>query len=340
MSGHYLLRRLSLAILSLFGVVMITFTLSHIVPGDPAVIAAGRIANPKVVEHIRKEMGLDKPLYEQFAIYVERLFLKLDMGRSIISKRPVIEDLKAYFPATLELVTISLILITLFGILTGVLSAVKRDTLLDHAIRVITLSGISMPEFWFAIILQLLFASIFIGFPIDGRASIGALINHPLKPITGFYLLDSALQRNWAVFGSALLHLVLPVVTLTFCYVAQVTRISRAAMIDVLYQDYIRTARATGVSTFKLIVKHALRNTLIPVLMIIGMVYGFLLGGSVLVELIFSWPGLGRYVVQAIFRLDFPAIMGVTILGATIVIFLNLLADMLCAVVNPTVRYG
>jgi len=313
--------------------------ISHVVPGDPAVIAAGRIADEKVVKHIREEMGLDRPVYQQFLIYIERLFLKLDLGRSIISKRPVIEDLKTYFPATFELITITLVLVTLIGILTGVVSAIRRNSMLDHVIRTVTLSGISMPEFWLAIILQLLFVYTFVGFPIDGRVSIEVLMLYPMKNITGLYTLDSLLQFNWPVFKSALIHLVLPVVTLTFCYVPQVTRITRAAMIEVMHQDYIKTAEATGVSPFKVVFKYGLRNALIPTSTIIGMVYGFLLGGTVLTELIFSWPGIGRYVVLAIFRLDFPAIMGVTILSAAIVIALNFLVDILIVVINPTVRY-
>ena len=339
MSWSYVLRRLGFAAVSLLGVLVITFLISHVVPGDPAVIAAGRIADPKVVEHIRKEMGLDKPVYQQFVIYLDRLFLKWDFGRSLISKRPVVEDLKAYFPATFELVTITLILVTLIGILTGVVSARKRGSGLDHTIRAITLSGISMPEFWLAIVLQLLLVYVFMGFPIDGRVSIEVLMTYPLKPITGLYTVDSMFQQNWPVFKSALLHLALPVFTLTFCYVPQVSRIARAAMIEVMHQDYMKTAEATGLGSFKVIYKYGLRNALIPVSTIIGMVYGFLLGGTVLTELIFSWPGIGRYVVQAIFRLDFPAIMGVTILSAAIVIALNFVVDILIVVINPTVKY-
>jgi len=339
MTLWYLARRLGLALLSIFGVVVITFTLSHVVPGDPAVIAAGRVADPKVVARIRDEMGLDHPLHIQFATYLRRLIIEQDLGRSIISHRPVADDLKAYFPATLELITISMVFITVLGILTGVLSALKRDSPFDYTVRVLALSGLSMPEFWLAIVLQLLFTAVIIGFPIDGRVSLMVLVRHPLETRTGLYLVDSLLQGNWPVFGSAILHLILPVVTLTFAYMAQVTRITRAAMIEVLNQDCIRTARAVGVGPIRLILKHALRNALIPILTMMGMIYGYLLGGTILIESVFSWPGLGRYVVQAIFRLDFPGIMGVTILGATIVVFLNLLVDALCAVVNPTIKY-
>jgi peptide/nickel transport system permease protein len=330
---------LGFAAVSLFGVLVVTFTISHVVPGDPAVIAAGRIVNPKVVDRIRKEMGLDKPLYQQFVIYLERLLVKRDLGRSLISRRPVIEDLKTYFPATFELVTISLILITIIGIFTGVTSANRKNSVLDHIIRALTLSGISMPEFWLAIISQLFLVYAFVGFPIDGRISIEVLMSHPMKRITGLYTMDSLLQLNWPVFKSAIVHLALPVFTLTFCYVPYVTRIARAAMIEVMYQDYIKTAEAAGINPFKVVYKYGLRNALIPVSTIIGMVYGFLLGGTVLTELIFSWPGIGRYVVLAIFRLDFPAIMGVTILSAAIVIALNLIVDILIVVINPMVSY-
>ncbi len=340
MSGYYLIRRVGLTIFALFGVIVVTFILSHVVPGDPAVIAAGRVADPNVVDKIRQEMGLDKPIIVQFVSYVRNLVCEGDLGTSIISRRPVSEDIKMYFPATFELVTLSAVLITVLGILTGVLSALKRGSLFDHSMRVITLSGLSMPEFWVAIMLQLLFASVIFGFPIDGRASLSMLLQHPLKQRTGLYLLDSLLQGNWPVFWSSVTHLILPVATLTFSYLAQVTRISRASMIEVLHQDYIRTARAAGVSQTRLVVKYALRNALIPILTMIGMIYGYLLGGTVLIELIFSWPGLGRYVVQAITRLDFPAIMGVTLIGGAIVILLNMVVDLLCLVVNPTLRYG
>ena len=339
MTLQYLARRLGLALLSIFGIVVITFVLSHVIPGDPAVIAAGRVADPKVVANIREEMGLDQPLHIQFVTYLRRLIVEQDLGRSIISHRPVADDLKAYFPATLELITISMVLITILGIATGALSALKRDSLFDHSVRVLALSGLSMPEFWFAIMLQFLFASVIFGFPIDGRASLMVLLQHPLKTRTGLYLVDSLLQGNWPVLGSAALHLILPVATLTFAYTAQITRIARAAMIEVLNQDYIRTARAVGVGPVRLVFKYALRNALIPVLTMIGMIYGYLLGGTILIESVFSWPGLGRYVVQAIFRLDFPGIMGVTILGATIVVFLNLVVDVLCVVVNPSIKY-
>ncbi len=315
-----------------------TFVLSHVVPGDPAVIAAGRIADPQVVERIRTEMGLDKPIFIQFASYVRGL-ARGDLGVSIISRRPVLEDMKAFFPATFELVTISAFFITVLGILTGVLSAIKRDSAFDHAMRAFTLSGLSMPEFWVAMMLQLLFASLIVGFPTDGRASLMVLLRHPLKTRTGLYLIDSIVQGNWPVFVSALQHLILPVATLTFSYLAQVTRIARASMIEALHQDYVRTARATGVHETRVIMKYTFRNAAIPVLTMIGMIYGYLLGGTVLIELIFSWPGLGRYVVQAITRLDFPAIMGVTLLGAAIVILLNLLVDLFCLLVNPVLRY-
>jgi len=335
----YLVRRMFLAFVSFFGVLVCTFVLSQIVPGDPAVVAAGRVPDPVVVARIRSEMGLDRPLHEQLGIYLSRVLFRLDLGRSVVTKRPVIEDLQRYFPATIELVTVSLFFITVIGVWVGVVSATKRNGPVDHAIRAITLSGISMPEFWLAIILQLLFARSLHLLPVDGRVAIDVLIGSPLKGGTNLYLLDSLFQGNWSFLYSSILHLVLPVFTLTYSLVAYVVRLARAAMLEVLGQDYIRTATAIGVGRRKVIYKHALRNALIPILTIIGMVYGFLLGGTVLVELIFSWPGIGRYAANAIFTMDAPAIMGVTILGSMIIISLNLMVDVLCALVNPTVRY-
>ena len=339
MTWTYLARRLLLAVVSFFGVLVCTFVLSQVVPGDPAVVAAGRVPDPAVVARIRGEMGLDKPLHEQLGIYISRVLFRLDLGRSVVTKRPVIQDLKRYFPATIELVTVSLLFITVIGLWVGVLSATKRNSPIDHAIRAITLSGISMPEFWLAIMLQLLFARSLRVLPVDGRVAISVLIGSPLNDGTGFYVLDSLLQGNWRFLGSSMLHLVLPVFTLTFSLVAYVVRMARAAMLDVLGQDYIRTATAIGLGRRKVIYKHALRNALIPILTVIGMVYGFLLGGTVLVELIFSWPGIGRYAADAVFTMDAPAIMGVTILASMIIISLNLIVDMLCAFVNPAVRY-
>jgi len=339
MTWTYLVRRLLLAILSFFGVLVCTFVLSQVVPGDPAVVAAGRSPDPAVVARIRSEMGLDKPLHEQLGIYLSRVLLRFDLGRSVVTKRPVIEDLRRYFPATIELVTVSLLFITVIGVWVGIVSATKRNAPIDHAIRAITLSGISMPEFWLAIMLQLLFARSLRLLPVDGRVAIDVLIGSPLRDGTGLYIVDSLLQGNWRFLGSSLLHLVLPVFTLTFSLVAYVVRLARAAMLDVLGQDYIRTATAIGVGRLKVVYKHALRNALIPILTIVGMVYGFLLGGTVLVELIFSWPGIGRYAANAVFTVDAPAIMGVTILGSMIIISLNLIVDVLCTFVNPTVRY-
>jgi len=335
----YLLRRLILAFVSILGVLVITFTLSHVVPGDPAALVAGKEADPQVIEQVREELGLNKPLYQQFLLYFERLFLKFDLGKSIISKRPVVEDIKAYFPATFELVAIPMILVTVLGVWTGAISAIWRNSVLDHIVRIITLSGISIPIFWLALMLQLFAISIFTEFPIDGRVSITVLLHHPMKNISGLYIVDSMLQHNWPVFKSAVLHIILPALTVTFCSIAQITRITRAAMIQVMYQDYIRTAEAMGISSLKIIYKYGLRNTFIPVLTVVGMIYKWLLAGSVLLELIFSWPGIGRYAVNAIFSLDFPAIMGVTIFSSMIVIFLNLIIDMLYPVINPTVKY-
>jgi peptide/nickel transport system permease protein len=335
----YVIRRVLLSILSVAGVVVVTFLLSRVVPGDPAVLAAGRISNPRTIEGLRKQMGLDKPLYQQFFIYIKDVIVRQDLGRSLISKRPVMEDLKAYFPATLEVVSLSMILITLIGIATGVLSAVRQNRLSDHVVRGISLAGISMPEFWFAIMMQFLFAWLIAGFPVDSRVSTEVLMQNPLKRITGLLVFDSLVQGNWPVLVSAIAHLVLPVMTLTFTAVGQITRVTRAAMLEVLSKDYIRTARAAGMRESRVVFRYALKNALIPVLTMLGMVYGFLLGGDVLIEAVFSWPGLGRYAVQAISRLDYPAILGVTLLGACIVIFLNLAVDLLYAVVDPSIEY-
>lgn len=336
--GAYIVRRLILAVVTVFGILVITFILSHVIPACPAVIIAGRVPCPEVVTRIRTELGLDKPLHQQFFMYITRLS-RFDLGVSFISKRPVIEDLLRFFPATLELVTLAAIVLSILGISTGVVAAVRQNSRVDHVLRTISVLGASMPPFWLAIMLVVFAFHFLPGFPIVDRISREVLLRHPLETITGLFIVDSLLQRNIPVLLSALQHLILPVLTLTFCFIAGIARVTRAAMIEVLSQDYIRTAEAVGVRPAKVIYKYALKNCLGPSLTLIGMLYGFLLGGVVLVEMIFAWPGIGRYVVTGIFTMDFPVIMGVTVISGICFVFLNLFVDILYSVIDPRVTY-
>jgi peptide/nickel transport system permease protein len=338
MNLKYILRRLILSILIMLGVITIVFVISHLIPGDPAAVMAGREASKEAIQKIRQEFGLDRPIYVQYMIYLEQLILHQNMGKSIHTWRPVSQDIREYFPATLELVTFSMVLTLCIGIFLGVLSAVKKEKIEDHLTRLMALSGVSMPIFWLGLLLQFLLSYIFKVFPLGERISIDVVTVQSFHKITGLYLLDGILTLNWTVFKDSLVHLLLPALTLSFGSSAQIIRMTRASMLEVLGKDYIRAARAAGISFAKVVFKHALRNAILPTLTLGGMVYGYLLGGTVLIETIFSWPGLGRYMVDSIFTLDFPAIVGVTLLYSGIVVFFNLVVDIVYLSINPRIR--
>lgn len=338
MSLRYILRRLVLSIFIMLGVVSIVFVISHVIPGDPAAVMAGREAGKETIQKIRQEFGLDKPLFVQYVIYLEQLILYQNLGKSIHTWRPVSQDLREYFPATLELVTFSMLLTLCIGVFLGVLAAVKKERIPDHLTRLMALSGVSIPIFWLGLLLQLLLCYILKVFPLNERISINVVSAFPFHKATGIYLLDAVLALNWPVFKDAFIHLLLPALTLSYGSSAQIIRMTRTSMLEVLNKDYIRAARAAGISYTKIVFVHALRNAILPTLTLGGMVYGYLLGGTVLIEAIFSWPGLGRYMVDSIFTLDFPAIVGVTLLYSGIVVILNILVDVLYLAVNPRIR--
>lgn len=326
-------------IVCLLAVVSLVFLLVWVMPGDAGRVLAGRSADPQTIEMIRQTLGLDKPLFQQYVQYLRNL-VRFDFGRSLISREPIIEEIKRYFPPTFELVSLSLLFTAAVGVSLGVWSAIRKDGLADNLIRVITISGISMPIFWLAILLQLVFGSILRALPVEGRLSLGLTISQSIQRITGLYLVDSLLTGNWAALGDSLKHLLLPVFCVSYGQLATVARITRASMIEVLNQDYVRTARASGFHERTVIFKYTLRNALLPIVTILGMTYGFLLGGSVLVESIFSWPGLGRYVVNSIFRRDMPAIIAVVILSSFIVMLLNLIVDIFYVFIDPRITYS
>lgn len=331
--ANYLLKRLIALFVTVAGIAVVTFFLSLVVPLDPLSAIAGPQAPPETVERLRKLYGFDQPVYVQFGRYVDRL-AHGDLGTSFQTNRPVLDDIVQFFPATLELATLALVIAIVFGIALGVLSAVYRNSLLDHAARVISLIGVSMPVFWLGLVLMLVFYYRLGWLPEPGRLDI-MLIEPPR--ITGMMLVDAAIAADWEVFWDAAAHAVLPATVLGLFGLAGIARITRSSMIDVLSQEYIKTARIKGLTEYAVIVRHGLRNALVPTVTMIGLTYGSLLEGAVLTETIFSWPGLGRYLTTAFLTLDLNAIVGGTMLVAISYCLVNLLVDLMYAYLNPKI---
>ena len=331
----YILRRLFLLVLTLWGLSVLTFFIARVAPTDPARLAAGPYATEEMVEQLRKEFGLDKPLVTQYLLYL-RGILHGDLGCSIRTRHPVAEDLGRFFPATLELVLFSLGFAVVLGVFLGTLSAVYHDRWIDQMARLLSISGLGLPPFWLALMLQFLLATIFRLFPVSGRLSFGVT---PPTPLTHLYLVDSLLTGNWRAFVDALSHIILPAVSLSFPALASIIRINRADVLDVLNKEFIITSRAKGLPERTVIWKHMLRNALIPTTTMIGLRFGWMLGGTVLVETVFNWPGIGLYGVQSAIYSDFAPIMGVTLLIGFCFCLVNLLVDLLYGVLDPRIRY-
>ena len=333
---QYLIRRLVTLTITLLGIMVMTFFISLVVPLDPLAAIAGPQAPEETVERLRALYGFDQPVYVQFGRYVDRL-AHGDLGTSFQTGRPVLEDIVHYFPATIELATVALVLSILIGIPLGVLSAVYRNSIIDHLSRVFSLIGVSMPVFWTGLVLMLIFYFKLGWFPEPGRLDI--MLIEPDK-VTGFLLIDSLIAWDFEVFWSALWHMALPGAVLGMWGMAGIARIVRSSMLDVLTQEYIKTARIKGLAEFWVLTRHALRNALVPAVTVIGLTYGGLLEGSVLTETIFSWPGLGRYLARAFLTLDLNAVVGGTMLVALTYCLVNLFVDMLYAVLNPKITYS
>lgn len=332
----YVIRRLIFQVFVLFGVLIIVFLISHLIPGDPAQLIAGPRATQEIINKIRHEWGLDRPLHVQFLFYLKGL-LRGDLGTSIRTRRPVMQDIKKHFPATFELVTASFFIILMVSIPLGVLSAVYKDRIFDHISRVFSIAGVSMPIFWLGLLLLLLFYVKLGWLPGAGRIDVGIA---PPPHITGLYTMDALLTHNWEALRSSLTHLILPALTLSYVSLARIVRMLRSSMLDALGQDYIRTARAKGIAERIVLYKHALRNAFIPALTVIGLSYGELLQGAVVTETIFGWPGMAYYAVGAMITLDFPAIMGVTLISAIVYTTANLTVDLFYGFIDPRIRYG
>jgi peptide/nickel transport system permease protein len=316
---------------------IITFVLARVVPSDPAARWVGPRARAEQIAQARAQLGLDQPLYIQYLRYVSSL-LKGDWGVSIRTHQPVWEDLKARLSASLELILAGMLLAVLLGIPLGVLSAAWAHRPFDHLARVLALAGVALPAFWLGMLLQIAFAKGLGWLPLAGRIDTIVSLTHPIQPITGFYLVDALLTGNWVTFRSAAAHLVLPALTLAVYPLGLAMRMTRATLLEVLQEDYIRTAHAYGVHPLKVLGRYALRNAIGPVLTVLALTLAYSLTSTFLIEAIFGWPGLGYYAAQAILAADYPAIMGVTLLSALAYILLNLIVDLAQTVLDPRIR--
>ena len=333
----YLLRRVLVSVPTLIGITLVTFLVSHLLPADLVLVNLGDRAtrNPELVRAFRARWSLDRPLPVQYLVYLRNL-ARGNLGASIATNRPVLTELALSLPMTIELATLSTLIALVVGVGFGVVAAVRRDTLVDTAARAVSLVGVAVPTFWFAILLLSLVYFRLGWAPPPGRLTAGVA---PPDSITGMYLVDSALRGQWTVFRDTLAHLVLPVVVLATIGIGYVTRITRASMLEVLHQDYVRTARAKGVTPLAVVIRHALRNALIPIITVGGTLYAQLMSGTVMTETIFSLPGLGRYSFSSAASLDFPAVMGVALIVGVLYIGINLTVDVLYVWVNPRIRY-
>ena len=334
---RFFLRRLALTLPTFFALMFITFMLVRLVPGDPIEVRIGeRGIAPERLAFLRHEMGLDQPVWKQFADYCWHL-LQGDFGISIVSKSPIAKEFLTLFPATLELTTCAMLFAILLGIPAGVLAASKRGSVYDQALMGAALTGYSMPIFWWGLILILIMSNTLHLTPVSGRID---LIKYYFQPVTGFMLIDSLISGQKGAFVDALRHLILPTIVLGTIPLAIIARMTRSAMLEVLEEDYVRTARAKGLSMARVVGLHALRNALIPVVTVIGLQVGSLLAGAVLTETIFSWPGVGHWLIESIGRRDYPALQGGIMLLSTIVIVVNVLIDLLYGLINPRIRHG
>jgi peptide/nickel transport system permease protein len=333
---RFLIRRIVFLIFVIWGISLITFVLARVVPADPARLIAGPRASAEALEVVRKDYDLDRPIPEQYLHYMGDL-LRGDLGRSFRSRRLVTEDLRDFFPATVELTLAAMIIAVMLGLPIGIIAAIRRNTLSDYAGRTFAILGLAVPAFWVGLMAQLVFYSGLTLLPVGGRLS-QDMAAPPF--ITGLYTLDSLLNGQLKTFGDALAHLILPACVLGFSTTAVFARLMRTSLLEVMTMDYIRTARAKGLAGSGIVLHHALRNAMLPVITIGGLQLGLLLSGTLLVELIFSWPGLGRYSAQSITSSDYNGIMGVTLMIALIYLIINTIVDLLYAWLDPRIHYS
>ncbi|RAK07372.1 peptide/nickel transport system permease protein [Halanaerobium saccharolyticum] len=331
---NYIIKRLLALIPILIGVAIIVFLIVHLIPGDPAQTMLGERATDAALERLREQMGLNDPLPVQFWRYVKDL-LRGDFGRSIMSNNPVSTELAQRFPATLELSFFAMLFAVLVGVPAGIFASIKQNSWFDNMSMMIALIGVSMPIFWLGLMFIWLFAVELGWFPPSSRIGVGL----EFVPITNLYVIDSIIQQNFAAFKNVLHHLVLPAVALGTIPMAIIARMTRSSMLEVLKKDYIRTAFAKGLKKKMVIFKHALKNAMVPIITVVGLQFGVLLGGAVMTETIFSWPGLGKYLVDAIYARDFPIVQGGILFFAGVFVIVNLIVDLSYALVDPRIQY-
>ena len=330
---RFILRRLVSVLPTMFGVSVLIFLMIQLIPGDPALLILGERATESSLKAVRINMGLDKPIHVQYGKFMYKL-VQGDLGDSFRSNEAVTKEIAVFLPATIELSLVAIIIASFVGMVAGVISATKQYSIFDYSSMVFSIMGISMPIFWLGLIFILIF-SVHLGWlPISGRLS----ANVEVQLVTGFVLIDSLITKNWAAFRDGFWHILLPGFTLSTIPMALVARITRSSMLEVLRQDYIRTANAKGLSPLVVHYKHALRNALIPIVTVIGLSFGILMGGAVLTETVFAWPGMGLWILNGVYSRDYNVVQGGVLLIAFIFILVNTVVDILYEWINPRIR--
>ncbi|MCX2697974.1 MULTISPECIES: ABC transporter permease subunit [Ochrobactrum] len=332
---RFVLNKLLYLIPTFIGITIVAFAFVRVLPGDPVLLMAGeRGVSPERHAQLLSQLGFDKPIWEQYLHYVWNL-LHGDFGQSLVTKKPVLDEFFSLFPATVELAVCAIIVAVALGIPAGVFAAVKRGSWFDQGLMGISLVGYSMPIFWWALLLIILFSGVLQWTPVSGRIS----LLYYFPPVTGFMLIDSLLSGQKGAFASAASHLILPTIVLATIPLAVIARQTRSAMLEVLGEDYVRTARAKGLPLRRVIGLHALRNAMIPVITTIGLQVGVLMAGAILTETIFSWPGIGKWMLDSIFRRDYPVVQSGLLIIAFMIMIVNLIVDLLYGLINPRIRH-
>ena len=334
---RFLLRRLASSAVVLAGVSVITFALARLLPSDPAAIFIGPRAGPETIARVREELGLNEELHVQYLVYM-RDMIGGDWGTSIATRRPVIDDILARLPASIELIVAAMLIALPVGLALGMLSARWHGRPVDAGVRIVSIIGVSLPAFFLGLLLQMLFFRQLDLLPLAGRVSSDLRFTSPVADITGVYFVDSLVTGNWVAFVDVTWHLILPAITLAAYPIGLISRMTRSSMLETLGRDYVRTARAYGLRERLIVSRLALRNALVPVLTVIGLTLAYMLTGTFFVEFVFNWPGLGTYAIDAILATDYPAIMGITLIGAAAYVLINLVVDLTQAWVDPRIR--
>jgi peptide/nickel transport system permease protein len=329
-----LAKRILVAIPTLISLTLVVFLMVKAIPGDPALMLLGEHADKESLEHTRHELGLDRPWYVQYGTFVKKLVVDFDLGRSLSTQEDIASVIKQKFPATIELAVAGMFFAALIGIPTGLLAAIRPGTLIDFSSMSVAMVGVSMPIFWLALVLTWIFGLELGWFPISGRLG----IDFYYEPVTGLVFVDAVIARDWAMLRDALWHIVLPGIALGTIPMAFLARITRAAMLEVVQQDYVRTAKAKGVSMLLVYAKHALKNAFIPILTVIGLQFGLLLGGAIITETIFAWPGVGSWLLESVASRDYNALEAGILVVATAFVVVNLAVDILYRAFDPRMR--